>query len=139
MPLMWWNNSISFLFTDANGKTYENHAHSVPADFPDSLPRIVTGESCRFPWVGSPLDKEENITLKINNPYEMDALSFFRDTEGAGNFLLTADKTAQLSEGEKILTLDDRYQPEDINTPGAGGSVTGRYRPKSQNITSVSE
>ncbi|MGM0650490.1 MAG: hypothetical protein ACQES1_08295 [Bacteroidota bacterium] len=134
-----------FYFTDENDNQYENEITVHVAAFPETIDTIVKGNRWELSWEGfyniekTALGENESISFSLKEEGEGDIHTFHQHEEGAESIALEGDETAALPEGEYILSLERRYQPELVQKTGAGGTITGRFRPADRTVVVVDE
>ncbi|MBR9922116.1 MAG: hypothetical protein GYB31_14855 [Bacteroidetes bacterium] len=119
----------TFEFEDTEGNTYTNAISLSEMQYPADLDTIDRSSSFELIWPGDPLNESETVTLTANGENEGDAKVFFTDDQGANSIILPANKLGEIGDGPGTLFLDYRYVPLITEAPGAGGLITGRYRP----------
>lgn len=127
----------TFVFTDEEGNEYVNTIHLNTAELSDTLPQIIKGQSKEISFNGYALGSNERLTLILDGPFDGDTETFIEDDEGKNKLVLSANKTADLGEGDNSALLDRRYEPDISEAPDAGGKITGRYRALQDTIVVV--
>ncbi|MCB0683851.1 MAG: hypothetical protein KDC32_23540 [Saprospiraceae bacterium] len=123
-----------FEWKDTEGNVFTNTISINEIGYPVELDTIVRSGSYDLIWTGDPLGDHENVTLTANGENEADAQLFFTNDTGAQNIVLGKDKLEKIGAGPGTLFMDRRYQPALSQATGAGGLLTGRYRPENAEV-----
>jgi hypothetical protein len=124
--------SGTFEWTDTEENTFINSAQVNNIDYAATIDTIDRSASYELNWSGNPLAEDELVTLTINGENEGDARLFTTNDIGASSIILAQNILEQVGQGPGTLFLDRSFSPELLDATGAGGRVTGRYRPKNQ-------
>lgn len=125
--------SGTFTWQDTEGVTYINTATINNLDFPeiDTIPRNAAFELF---WVGDSLSSNEVVTLTANSVLEGDAQLFTQSNINAKSIILELNKLQILGQGNGTLLMERHYNPQLEEKTGAGGEITGRYRPVNKEV-----
>jgi hypothetical protein len=134
-----------FYFTDEDGNQYTNSISFSSVTLPDTIAPIIRENSWQLSWdvlythQQIALKENESFTITLKEIADGDIHSFHQFEEGAESIVLDNDETSALDPGTYTLILDRRYQPELSQKTGAGGTITGRYRPANCTVEVIEE
>jgi hypothetical protein len=123
-----------FIWKDTEGNSFTNTISINEIDFPASLDTIARDAAFELHWAGTPLGADENLTLTASSENGAEAQVFITNITGSNSMVLGKNKLELVGQGNGTLSLDRRYQPALQEATGAGGLLTGRYRPENINV-----
>lgn len=118
----------SFVWTDLDGKVFNNTASIKTIEFPEVLDTIVKGQSYEITWIGEPLGSDESVWLYIDGAMENDEVNAYQTTPQSTKILLSAAQTNRLSVGTNEAFLHRRNNTEAQEATSAGAKCAGVYQ-----------
>jgi hypothetical protein len=122
--------SGTFEWNDLDGNVFSNAIEVHPIDYAVGIDTISRAGSFELGWQGEPLEQFEVVTVTVNGENELDAQVFATSNIGAQSIILDKDKLERLGDGPGTVFMDRSYILQPAQATGAGGLVTGRYRPE---------
>lgn len=123
-----------FEWTDTEGNLFRNSVEVRPISYAADIDTIARDGSYELFWGGGPLLAKEIVTVTINGENEQDAQVFATNNQGANSIILAKDKLEKIGHGPGTVFMDRSFIPAISEAPGAGGRLTGRYRPENQEV-----
>ena len=126
--------SGTFEWIDTEENTYQNSIEVHTIDYASGIDTIDRSNSFDLAWSGDALAQDELVTVTINGENEADARIFITNDVGATSIILAKDKLGEVGQGPGTVFMDRSYSPELLDATGAGGTITGRYRPENLEV-----
>jgi len=119
----------TFVFTDLNGNTYTNEVDFNEIEFPSNMPDIEKGTVYDIEWIGAAVAENEVVTFSIIGPSDADSDDYTVTASqiGAHSIQLSAAKTNSFTPGASILSLERKFETENINAPSVGGKIITKF------------
>ena len=115
--------SGTFKYLDLDDNSFTNSTPIIETiDFP-AKDTIMAANSCLFMWIGSPLSKDESVTLLIDGTQQNNFELFAIAEEGATAIALSSEKLKRLGHGVATCTLKREFNKFSIEE---GTSKGGR-------------
>lgn len=122
----------TFEWIDTEENKFINTIQVNSIDYAATIDTIDRSSSYELSWSGDPLVENELVTLTINGENEGDARLFTTNDIGANSIILAQNILQQVGQGPGTTFLDRSYIPTLLDATGAGGRITGRFRPQNQ-------
>lgn len=127
--------SGTFVWEDLDGNTFTNdieiHEIAYPAGGIDTIPRNAAFD---LAWEGDPLADKEFVTVTVNGENELDAQIFITNDVGSQSIILAKNQLEKVGQGPGTVWMDRSCLPGLTQETGAGGKITGRYRPENLQV-----
>jgi hypothetical protein len=120
----------SFEYTDLDGNVYTNSVSIPWINYPADLDTIPKSAAFEMFWEGEVLGDNDSVVIWINGDNEGDAQLFAESDQGASSIILGANQLDDLPVGYADVVMDRTLSPTLEQATGAGGLITGKYRPE---------
>ncbi len=130
-------NNGSFVYNDLDGEKFTNSITLRSVDFPSDVPTTINrSQSYEITWTGEPVGEGSSSVVATVVPNNLAQTKIFTQANsGATSVVLTPNILSDIEPQGGTLVLE-RFDIGDANqTTGAGGIITGRYRPDTADIT----
>lgn len=127
-------NTGTFEWNDIDGNVFTNTIEVHPIDYAEGIDTISRAGSFELNWTEGALVKDELVTVTVNGENELDAQVFTTINIGAESIILAKNKLEKLGAGPGTVFMDRSYILTPDQVTGAGGLITGRYRPENLQV-----
>ena len=127
-------NSGTFTFEDTQGLTFTNTISSYKSVMFPAMDTIHSSNSYTLTWIGDSITANERIDLWIDGTMQNNAELFVAYTLNQDNFVLPANRLANLGIGNATCTMDRVWETDASSVTSAGGKVRAKYRPLNKTV-----
>lgn len=124
----------TFEWIDTEENAFQNTIEVHTIDYASTIDTIDRSGSYELAWSGDALQLNELVVVGINGENEGDARLFSTNDIGSTSIILAKNILEQVGQGPGTVYMDRSYTPELLDATGAGGRITGRYRPENQEV-----
>lgn len=118
----------TFTFVDTQKKTYVNSISIVPVQFNRNAPAVwKRSDPLTIVWDGTPLAKEEYVTLSIRNEQQQKVFDQTVRNEGAKAVVVDANELQKFATGMVSFQLTREKSIKAQQATAAGGDLNSRY------------